>query len=147
MASGNNSLSFDPNFEVEDDSSKAAAPAVTQTSNGSQSQQSSIQSTSTASEDEARKAKLKAALANVTSWQPEGVPLSQSGAYVPASAPASAPAAHEPQYEEYMDDVDGFSDGDASRDLCSFPCINCGAVPSFAMYELCGKCLDEMSPT
>lgn len=143
--SGNKSKvdSFDPNFDMEESPSTAAAPTTAQTSNGSQAQQSSTQSTTTASEDEARKAKLKAALANVQSWQPEGVPLSQSGAYVPTAAPA----AQEPQYEEYMEDVDGFSDGDASRDLCSFPCINCGAVPSFAMYELCGKCLDEMSPT
>lgn len=141
----NASLSFDPNFDVEvEEPSKSAAPA-TQVSNDSTSQKPAAAASTTTSEDEARKAKLKAALASVSSYQPESVPLSASGSYTPAQAQPKS----QPQYydEDYPEDFEGFSDGDVSRDLCSFPCINCGAVPSFAMYELCGKCLDEMSPT
>lgn len=140
------SLDFDPNFAMEDATSKKPETTKTSTSNGTQPQKTEASTSSSTSEDEARKAKLKAALANVQAWQPEGVPLTASGAYAPSQAQPSEPEVYEDD-DMYQDDFDGMSDGDASRDLCSFPCLNCGAVPSFAMYELCGKCLDEMSPT
>lgn len=71
--------------------------------------------------------------------------LTQSGEYYQIDEKSengdSKSVVTDPDYYAYDEE-----DDDHSRDLCSNPCIQCGKVPSYVVYELCDECLDKMGP-
>lgn len=67
-------------------------------------------------------------------------PLTGSGAF-----PTDLDVGDE-DYEFSDPESDDVASDDDSRDLCSNPCVSCGAVPSYVVYELCANCLDKIGP-
>lgn len=139
---------WSPNFETE--SPKPTAPALTLAE------------------------KMKMAAASVAAYQPSQIYVSSQAAAQPTDESANQDALGEsgeydpnnydinpltgsiemnleghaysdqpPPSDPESDEV--FSD-DESRDLCSNPCMQCGAVPSYVLYELCENCLDKYGP-
>jgi len=67
-------------------------------------------------------------------------PLTGSGAFPPElDLGDDEDVPSDPESDDVMSDDD-------TRDLCSNPCIKCGAVPSYVVYELCANCLDQIGP-
>lgn len=87
-----------------------------------------------------------ASTANIDDYDPNSFDgLTQSGEHYLMDGKSdngdSKSVATDPDYYAYDEE-----DDDHSRDLCSNPCIQCGKVPSYVVYELCAECLDKMGP-
>ena len=73
--------------------------------------------------------------------------LSSSGTYQPGEYDGEDAYYADMAYEDITDpESEENPEDDDSRDLCSSPCIQCGKVPSYVLYELCDECLDKIGP-
>lgn len=136
-------LDIDVNFEVEQDPPQTNEKPAAEVTAPAESQQNGKKTEDAASinTQEDLKAKMKAAMASANSYQP-APSLTASGAleFLAEQTLYEASEADLAQMDEYYEE----EDEDRSRDLCSYPCLKCGATPSFALYELCANCLDEV---